>query len=94
MADRDASRSPDENAATSVGRYGERTARGGVSFRCGACGEVAAMVKLLRSGETADMGPPLGRQRQRADGVIIDYWLGSTCWMAVNAERWARIRSL
>ena len=52
------------------------------------------MVKLLRSGEVADMGPPLGPQRQAADGVIIDYWLGSTCWMAVNAERWARIEAV
>ena len=52
------------------------------------------MVKLLRSGEVADMGPTLGPQRQAADGVIIDYWLGSTCWMAVNAERWARIETV
>jgi hypothetical protein len=52
------------------------------------------VVKLLRAGAVADMGPPLGRQRQRTDGVIIDYWLGSTCWMAVNAERWARIEAV
>jgi hypothetical protein len=44
-----------------------------VSFRCGACGEVAAVVKLVRAGEEADMGPPFGRQRQNADGVIVDY---------------------
>ena len=94
MADKDASCSPDQNAARPDGRYGEHTARGGASFRCGACGEVAAMVKLLRSGEVADMGPTLGPQRQAADGVIIDYWLGSTCWMAVNAERWARIEAV
>jgi hypothetical protein len=94
MADRDANRSPDQNAARSIGRYGERTARGGVSFRCGACGEVAAMVKLLRSGEVADIGPPFGQQRQTADGVIIDYWLGSTCWMAAKAERWTRIEAV
>jgi hypothetical protein len=94
MADTDASRSPDQNAARSVGRYGEDTSGGGVSFRCGACGEVAAMVKLLRSGEVADMGPPLGPRRQAADGVIIDYWLGSTSWMAVNAERWAHIEAV
>ena len=94
MADKDASCSPDQNVARPDGRYGEHTARGGASFRCGACGEVAAMVKLLRSGEVADMGPPLGLQRQAADGVIIDYWLGSTCWMAVNAERWARIEAV
>ena len=92
MADKDASCSPDQNAARPDGRYGEHTAGGGASFRCGACGEVAAMVKLLRSGEVAAMGPPLGPQRQAADGVIIDYWLGSTCWMAVNTDRWGASR--
>jgi hypothetical protein len=94
MADEDASGSPGQNAARPGGRYGQHTARSGASFRCGVCGEVAAMVKLLRSGEVADMGPPPGPQLQAADGVIIDYWLGSTCWMAVNAERWARIEAV
>ena len=65
MADKDASREPYPSTAEAVGRYGERTAAGGASFRCGACGEVAAVVKLLRAGAVADMGPPLGRQRQR-----------------------------
>ena len=94
MADSDAGRNPDRNGAGLVGLHGGRTVGGGASFRCAACGEVAAMVKLLRSGEMADMGPPLGPQRQAADGVIIDYWLGSTCWIAVNAERWARIEAV
>jgi hypothetical protein len=94
MTDKTASREPHPSSAGAVGRSGERTAGGGASFRCGACGELAAVVRLLRAGADADMGPPLGRQRQRADGVIIDYWLGSTCWMAVNAERWARIEAV
>jgi hypothetical protein len=88
MADRDARREPHPSSAEAVGRHGERTAGAGASFLCGACAEVAAVIKLLRAGTEADMGPPLGRQRQRADGVIIDYWLSSTCWMAVNTERW------
>jgi hypothetical protein len=79
MADNDARREQHTSSTKAVGRYGEHTAGGGASFRCGACGEAAAVVKLLRAGAEADMGPPLGRQRERADGVISDYWLGSTC---------------
>jgi hypothetical protein len=94
MADEDTSREPHPGSAEAVGRYGERTAGGAASFRCAAYGEVAAVVKPLQAGAEADMGLPLGRQRQRADVVIIDYWLGSTCWMAVNAERWARIEAV
>src|SRR5579859_2263210 len=91
MPDHDAGHSPGDETVPAVGRYGEHTATGAVSFRCGVCGEVAAVVKLLRAGEEADMGPLLGRQRQNADGVVIDYWLRSTCWMAANPPRWTRI---
>src|SRR5579859_696187 len=91
MPDHDAGHSPGDETVPAVGRYGEHTATGAVSFRCGVCGEVAAVVKLLRAGEEADMGPLLGRQRQNADGVVIDYWLRSTCWMAAKHDTWARI---
>jgi hypothetical protein len=94
MPDHNVSRSPGDQPVPTIGRYGEHTATGGVSFRCGACGEVAAVVKLLRAGDEADMGPPFGRQRQNADGVIIDYWLRSTCWMAAKHDRWARIEAV
>ncbi len=46
------------------------------------------MIRLLPADEPADMGPPLGEQRQARDGIIIDYWLGSTCWMAVGPDTW------
>lgn len=83
---------PDDTAggtpAPGPGRYGEPTAGGGTSFRCAACAEVAAVIRLLRAGEPANMGPRLGEQRQRRDGIIIDYWLGSTCWMATDPQTW------
>ena len=93
MAEQEVRRTPSDRPAQTVGQYGEHTAKGGVSFRCGACSEVAAMVKLVRAGGVVDMGPPLGQQRQSINGVIIDYWLGSTCWMAVMPDRWARIET-
>jgi hypothetical protein len=94
MHSHDVNRSHGDQPVPAIGRYGEHTATGGVSFRCGACGEVAAVVKLLPAGDEADMGPPFGRQRQNADGVIIDYWLRSTCWMATKPDRWARIEAV
>jgi hypothetical protein len=37
------------------------------------------------------MGPPLGEQQHGSDGIVIDYWLGSTCWMAVSPDTWQRV---
>jgi hypothetical protein len=84
----------DNEPAADTGRNGEPTAGAGVSFRCAACGEAAAVIKLLRAGETADMGPPLGGQQHARDGVVIDYWLGSTCWMAVDPGTWEGISAV
>jgi hypothetical protein len=55
-------------------RIGQRTA---ASFRCAACGEMAAVVKVVRAENTVDMGPPLGRQTYDCDAVILDYFLGT-----------------
>jgi hypothetical protein len=94
MADDDTTRPTlGDGPRSGAGRHGEPVTGGGASFRCGACGEAAAVVRLLRAGELADMGPPLGEQRHQSDGLIIDYWLGSTCWMAVDQDTWTRIGS-
>ena len=61
-----------------VERYGEPVAGGGVSFRCAACGEVAAVVRLVRAGTPVNMGAPLGEETYGRDGVVVDYWLGTT----------------
>jgi hypothetical protein len=81
----------DDGPAPDLGRYGEPIPGGGASFRCAACGEVAATVRLLRAGEPASMGPPLGEQDYSRDGIVIDYWLGSTCWMAADPGSWQRV---
>ena len=70
----------DDALSPQAGRYGEHVRGGGVSFRCAACGEMAAVVRLVRAGTTVNMGPPPGEQAYDRDGVIVDFWLGSTCW--------------
>jgi hypothetical protein len=77
-----------------VGRYGEHVRGGGVGFRCAACGEMAAVVRLVRAGTTVNMGPPLGEQAYDRDGVVVDFWLGATCWRRLAPARWARIEQV
>jgi hypothetical protein len=40
------------------------------------------------------MGPPIGVEQHRADGVSIDYWLGGTSWTAVDAGTASRLREI
>jgi hypothetical protein len=74
-----------------VGSFGEPVAGGGVSFRCAACGEVAAVVRLIRAGTAVNMGPPIGEETYDRDGVVVDYWLGTTSWRRIDPAVWARI---
>ena len=74
-----------------VGRFGEPVAGGGVSFRCAACGEVAAVVRLIPAGTAVNMGPPIGAESYDRDGVVVDYWLGTTSWRRLDPAIWARI---
>ena len=67
-----------------VSRFGQRTGQGAASFRCAACGEMAGVVKVARSGATVDMGPPLGRETYDRDGIVVDYFLG-TAWRSADA---------
>jgi hypothetical protein len=60
-------------------RLGQGAGQGAASFRCSACGELAAVVKAVPAGCPADMGPPLGLQAQDRDGVVVDYF-GGTGW--------------
>lgn len=67
-----------EAAVTGRTRLGERIGQAAAaSFRCAACGEMAAVVKVTRAGTTVDMGPPLGRQAYDRDAIIVDYFLGT-----------------
>jgi hypothetical protein len=69
-----------------VTRFGERTAHGAASFRCAKCSELAGVVRVARAGTTVDMGPPLDRQAEARDGLVVDYFLG-TAWHAADAEK-------
>jgi hypothetical protein len=44
---------------TEAARFGQRAGEGAASFRCAACGEVAAVVKAVPADVPVDMGPPL-----------------------------------
>jgi hypothetical protein len=80
-----------EALSPQAGRHGEHVRAGGVSFRCAACGEMAAVVQLVRAGTTVNMGPPLGEQACDREGVVVDLWLGATRWRRLDPARWARI---
>ncbi len=75
---------------TTPGRLGQRAGEGAASFRCAACGEMAAVVKAVPAGGTADMGPPLGRQVQGRDGVVVDYF-GGTAWKRADAPAYQAV---
>jgi hypothetical protein len=60
-------------------QFGERIGQtAAASFRCVACGEMAAVVKVARAGTAIDMGPPLGRETYDRDAIVVDYFLGTT----------------
>ena len=54
---------------------------------------MAAVVKAVRAGTAADMGPPLGRQSYDRDGIIVDYFLG-TAWKRAEAATYADVRAI
>jgi hypothetical protein len=78
---------------TGLTRFGQRTGEAAASFRCGACREIAAVVKAVRAGTAADMGPPLGRQAYDRDGIVVDYFLG-TAWKRANPATYAGVRAI
>jgi len=74
-------------------RFGQRTGTGAASFRCAKCGEVAAVVKAVSADVQADMGPPLGSQSHRRDGMVVDYF-GGTMWKAAGPGTYAAVRTI
>ena len=66
-----------------ITRFGERIGQGAAaSFRCAACGEMAAVVTVARAGTIVDAGPPVGRLSYDRDAVVVDYFLGTACQFA------------
>ena len=78
---------------TTPGRFGQQVSAGAASFRCAVCGEMAAVVKAVPAGGTAGMGPPLGRQSQDRDGIVVDY-IGGTAWKADEAPSYQAVRDI
>ena len=74
-------------------RFGQRAGEGAASFRCAACGEVAAVVRTVRADVPADMGPPLGPQSHRDDGIMVDYFFG-TAWKRADPGTYAAVRAI
>jgi hypothetical protein len=63
------------------------------SFRCTACGEMAAVVKVVSAGIATDMGPPLGPQAHEHAGIVVDYF-GGTTWKLASPESIAAVREI
>lgn len=76
-----------------ITQFGERTAHGAASFRCAECGELAGVVKVSRAGTVVDMGPPLGREVQSRDGLVVDYFLG-TAWLNASTTELDTVQAL
>jgi predicted RNA-binding Zn-ribbon protein involved in translation (DUF1610 family) len=74
-------------------RFGQRVGEAAASFRCAACGEVAAVVKAVPADVPADMGPPLGPQAHQRDGIVVDYF-GGTAWKAAEPGSYAAVRAI
>jgi len=84
---------PDEKDTPITGRMGQRAGAGAASFRCAACGDLAAVVKAVPAGCPADLGPPLGVQSQDRDGVVVDYF-GGTGWIGTDAGLYQVVRGI
>ena len=78
---------------TTPGRFGQHVSAGAAGFRCAVCGEMAAVVKAVPADGTPDMGPPLGRQSQDRDGIVVDYF-GGTAWKAAEAPSYQAVREI
>lgn len=54
---------------------------------------MAAVVKALPAGCEADMGPPLGPQSHRRDGIVVDYF-GGTAWKLAEVQTYLAVREI
>ena len=54
---------------------------------------MAAVVKAVPAGRPAGMGPPLGRQVQSGDGVVVAYF-GGTAWKRFEAPAYQGVREI
>jgi len=80
--------------AAGITRFGESTVRGiSARFRCARCGDLAGVVRVIRAGTPVDMGTPLGKQVQKRDGLVLDYFLGTT-WHSATSDKLDAVQAL
>lgn len=78
---------------TGPARFGQPTGESAASFRCAACGEVAAVVRAVPADVPVDMGPPLGPESHRGDGIVVDYF-GGTAWKLAEPGTYVAVRAI
>ena len=84
----------DNHSGADVTKFGEPTVRGTAArFRCARCGDLAGIVRVIRAGTAFDMGPPLGKQVQERDGLVLDYFLG-TAWHSATTDKLDAVQAL
>ena len=74
-------------------RFGQPTGAAAASFRCARCGEIAAADKAVPANLAADMGPPMGPQSHRRDGIVVDYF-GGTTWKLAEPGTYAAVHAI
>jgi predicted RNA-binding Zn-ribbon protein involved in translation (DUF1610 family) len=78
---------------TVIPRFGKPVGEAAASFRCGACGDVAAVVRAVSAGEATDMGPSLGLQAEARDRIVVDCF-GRTAWTIVEPATYENVRQI
>ncbi len=78
---------------TAPAGLGQHCGQDTASFRCAACGEIAAVVRAVPAGCPADMGPPLGPQSESRDGIVVDYF-GGTAWIAADGQAFQAVAGI
>jgi predicted RNA-binding Zn-ribbon protein involved in translation (DUF1610 family) len=78
---------------TAVPRFGQPAGEAAASFRCAACGEMAAVVRAVPAGRAADMGPPLGSRAEDRNGIVVDYF-GGTAWKLADAATYEAVHEI
>jgi hypothetical protein len=78
---------------TNASRIGQHADEGAASFRCTACGELAAVVKVVPAGHPPTWDRPLGRQCQDQDGIVVDYF-GGPAWRFAEAPVYQAVREI
>ncbi len=73
---------------TQVTRFGQSDGHSAATFRCAACGEVAAVVKAVTAGTVTDAGDP------RQDRIVVHGFSGPDAWVDASAGQYAAAQAI